>query len=255
FQFRKILKSKEIRWIILVVADLKLGSVILPRSESPKAVSRLTEFEWFHKIDSENDLVTPEIDDLLLEAQKTYQAIDEVIKGLGVPLTVGILEILFKGTVIKKSNYEIDEIDNLIKDLKKRIPTIIDEPAHLLEEEANTRRSLEEYRSLKDTLEIAKKLNINLSGFGLMKYFYTNLFVINSTDYEEISRALDGITFYKYDLASKEKVAILVICGIDDSERALKVLRGFNANPFVIPEGIPQVPAEAFTMVDTKIKE
>ncbi|MCV0372940.1 MAG: ATPase [Nitrosarchaeum sp.] len=239
----------------MVVADLKLGSVILPRSESPKAISRLTEFEWFHKIDSENDLVTPEIDDLLLEAQKTYQAIDEVIKGLGVPLTVGILEILFKGTVIKKSNYEIDEIDNLIKDLKKRVPTIIDEPAHLLEEEANTRRSLEEYRSLKDTLEIAKKLNINLSGFGLMKYFYTNLFVINSTDYEEISRALDGITFYKYDLASKEKVAILVICGIDDSERALKVLRGFNANPFVIPEGIPQVPAEAFTMVDTKIKE
>lgn len=255
FQFRKILKSKEIRWIILVVADLKLGSVILPRSESPKAVSRLTEFEWFHKIDSENDLVTPEIDDLLLEAQKTYQAIDEVIKGLGVPLTVGILEILFKGTVIKKSNYEIDEIDDLIKDLKKRVPTIIDEPAQLLEEEANTRRSLEEYRSLKDTLEIAKKLNINLSGFGLMKYFYTNLFVINSTDYEEISRALDGITFYKYDLASKEKVAILVICGIDDSERALKVLRGFNANPFVIPEGIPQIPAEAFTMVDTKIKE
>ncbi|PIW32559.1 MAG: ATPase [Nitrosopumilales archaeon CG15_BIG_FIL_POST_REV_8_21_14_020_37_12] len=239
----------------MVVADLKLGSVILPRSESPKAVSRLTEFEWFHKIDSENDLVTPEIDDLLLEAQKTYQAIDEVIKGLGVPLTVGILEILFKGTVIKKSNYEIEEIEDMIKDLKKRAPTIIDEPAHLLEEEANTRRSLEEYRSLKDTLEIAKKLNIDLSGFGLMKYFYTNLFVIDSTDYEEISRALDGITFYKYDLASKEKVAILVICGIDDSERALKVLRGFNANPFVIPEGIPQVPAEAFAMVDAKIKE
>ncbi|MFM7796019.1 MAG: hypothetical protein ACKO7N_04575, partial [Candidatus Nitrosotenuis sp.] len=59
---------------VLVVADLILGSVILPRSESPKAVSRLAEFEWFHKIDSENDLVTPEIDDLLLRAQKIYQS-------------------------------------------------------------------------------------------------------------------------------------------------------------------------------------
>ena len=39
----------------MAIADLKLGSVILPRSESPKAISRLTEFEWFHKIDTDND--------------------------------------------------------------------------------------------------------------------------------------------------------------------------------------------------------
>ena len=60
-----------------------------------------------------------------------------------------------------------------------------------------------------------------------MKYFYTNLFVINSADYEEISRSLEGITFYKYDLESKDKSAILVISGIDDSEKVLKVLRKF----------------------------
>ena len=73
-------------------------------------------------------------------------------------------------------------------------------------------------------------------------YFYTNLFVIDSKDYEEISRALDGITYYKYDLALKEKSAILVIASVEDSDKALKVLRGFNANPFSIPEGIPQIP-------------
>ena len=68
------------------IADLKLGTVILPRSESPKAISRLTEFEWYHKIDSSNDLVTPEIDDLLLKAQQTFQSIDDVVKGMGIPL-------------------------------------------------------------------------------------------------------------------------------------------------------------------------
>lgn len=237
------------------LADLKLGSIVLPRSESPKAISRLTEFEWFHKIDTENDIVTPEIDDLLLEAQKTYQSIDDIVKGLGVPPIVGILEILFKGTVIKKKDYEIEEIEDMVNDLKKRTPSIIEKPAKLLEQRANTKRSLDEYISLKETLEVAKKLNINLSGFGLMKYFYTNLFVINSSDYDEISRALEGITFYKYDLASKEKAAMLVIAGINDSEKTLKVLRSFNANSFVIPEGIPQIPSKAYTMVETKIKE
>ena len=239
----------------MVVADLKLGSIILPRSDSPRAISRLTEFEWFHKIDTENDLVTPEVDDLLLDAQQTYQSIDDVVKGLGVPQLVGILEIMFKGTTIKKKDYEIDEIEDMIKDLKKRVPSIIDEPAKLLEEQSTTKRSLEEYTSLKETLEIAKKLNIDISGFGLMKYFYANLFVINSADYEEISRALEGITFYKYDLASKDKAAILVISSITDSDKTLKVLRGFNANPFVIPEGISQVPSEAYALAERKIKE
>ncbi|MGV7226850.1 MAG: V-type ATP synthase subunit I [Nitrosopumilus sp.] len=239
----------------MVVADLKLGSIILPRSDSPRAISRLTEFEWFHKIDTENDIVTPEIDDLLLDAQQTYQSIDDVVKGLGVPPMVGILEIMFKGTTIKKKDYEIDEIEGMINDLKKRTPSIIDEPAKLLEEQAATKRSLEEYTSLKETLEIAKKLNIDLSGFGLMKYFYTNLFVINSADFEEISRSLEGITFYKYDLASKDQSALLVISSISDSDKTLKVLRGFNANPFVIPEGISQVPSEAYALAESKIKE
>ena len=57
----------------------------------------------------------------LLEAQKIYQSIDDVVKGMGIPLTVGIMEILFKGTVIKKKNYEIDEIEHMINDLKKNI--------------------------------------------------------------------------------------------------------------------------------------
>ena len=236
-------------------ADLKLGTVILPRSESPQAISRLAEFEWFHKIDSTSDLVTPEIDDLLLEAQKTFQSIDDVIKGMGIPLIVGIMEILFKGTVIKKKDYEIDEIEGMINDLRKTTPSIIDKPAQLLEEAANTRLSIEEYKSLKDTLEVIRKMQINLTGFGLMKYFFTNLFVINSADYEEISRSLEDITIYKYDLESKDKSALLIISDVEDSDKIFKVLRSFNSNSFKIPEGFPQIPSEAYALAESKIKD
>lgn len=240
---------------VLGTADLKLGTIILPRNDSPKAISRLTEFEWFHKIDSTSDLVTPEIDDLLLEAQKTFQSIDDVIKGMGIPLMVGIMEILFKGTVIKKKDYEIDEIEDMVNDLKKTTPSIIDKPAQLLEEAANTRLSIEEYKSLKDTLEVIRKMQINLTGFGLMKYFFTNLFVINSADYEEISRSLEGITMYKYDLESKDKSALLIISDIAESDKVFKVLRSFNSNSFKIPEGFPQIPSEAYALAESKIKD
>jgi V/A-type H+/Na+-transporting ATPase subunit I len=239
----------------LGIADLKLGTVILPRTESPKLISRLTEFEWYHKIDSNNDLVTPEIDDLLLKAQQTFQSIDDVLKGIGIPQTVGIMEILFKGTIIKKKDYEINEIEDMVEGIAKEAPSIIDKPAKLLEEAANTRTSIEEYNSLKDTLEVIKKMKIDLSGFGLMKYFYTNLFVINSADYPEISRSLENITVFKYDLENKEKSAILVISDNVDYDKVLKVLRSFNSSSFKIPEGFPQIPSEAYALAESKIKE
>ena len=236
-------------------ADLKLGTIILPRNESAKAISRLTEFKWYHKIDSPSDLVTPEIDDLLLKAQQTFQSIDDVIKNMGIPLTVGIMEVLFKGTVIKKKDYEIDEIEDMVEQLSKETPSIIDKPVELLENLATTRRSIEEYESLKDTLEIIKKMKMDLSGFSLMRYFFTNLFVINSADFDEISRSLGDITIYKYDLESKEKSAILVISNTKDSETVLKVLRSFNSTTFKIPEGFPQIPSEAYELAESKIKE
>ncbi len=236
-------------------ADLKLGTIILPRSESPKAISRLTEFEWYHKIDSASDLVTPEIDDLLLKAQQTYQSIDDVIKGMGIPLEVGIMEILFKGTVIKKKDYEINEIEEMVEQLDKEAPSIIEKPASLLEEATTARISIEEYKALKDTLEVIRKMKMDISGFGLMRHFFTNLFVINSSDFDEISRSLEGITIYKYDLENKEKAAILVISDTADSEKVLKVLRSFNSNTFKIPEGLPQIPSEAYALAESKIKE
>ncbi|MGI0010412.1 MAG: V-type ATP synthase subunit I, partial [Nitrosopumilaceae archaeon] len=178
----------------MVVADLMLGTIIVPRTESPEAISRLTEFEWFHKIETQNDTVTPEIDDLLLKAQKLYQSVDEVVKGLQIPIRVGMLEVLFKGLVIKRNQYELDEIATMINDLERKSHAVIDVPAKLLEDHANTKRSLEEYTGLKETLEVVKKLNVNLSNLGQMRYFYTNLFVINSSDFAEISRTLEGIT-------------------------------------------------------------
>ena len=239
----------------MAVSELLIGNIVLPRTDSPAAISRLTEFEWFHKIETENETVTPEIDDLLLRAQKIYQSVDEVVKGLGIPLRVGIMEILFKGTVIKKRKLELDEIENMINDLERKTPDVITKAAKFLEENAETKRSLEEYTNLKDTLQIVNKLNIDLGNFGLMRYFYTNLFVINSADYGEIARSLEGITIYKYDLGSKDKSAILIISDAKDSDKVLKVMRALNTNPFTIPQGFPQIPNQAYSLAESKIKE
>ena len=238
----------------MAVADLLMGSVILPRTESPSLISRLTEFEWFHKMEMNNETVTPEIDDLLLRAQKSFQFIEDVIKGLNIPLRVGIMEILFKGTVIKKKKHNVDEIENIISELEQ-VPEFLTNAAKSLEENVKINHSLEEFKALKETLEVANNLKINLTGFGSTKYFYSNLFIINSSDYGEIERTLEGIPIFKYDLESKEKSAIIIISDNDDSDKILKTMRALNSNPFMIPKEFPQIPNEAYSLAESKIKE
>ena len=238
----------------MAVADLLMGSVILPRTDSPSLISRLTEFEWFHKMEMNNETVTPEIDDLLLRAQKSFQFIEDVIKGLNIPLRVGIMEILFKGTVIKKKKHNVDEIENMISELEQ-VPEFLTNAAKSLEENVKINHSLEEFKALKETLEVANNLKIDLTGFGSTKYFYSNLFIINSSDYGEIERTLEGIPIFKYDLESKEKSAIIIISDNDDSDKILKTMRALNSNPFMIPKEFPQIPNEAYSLAESKIKE
>ena len=239
----------------MATADIQLGTVILPRGESPKAISRLTEFEWFHKVDSQDDRVTPEVDDILLRAQQSFQAIDDIVKGMGIPPIVGIMEILFKGTVIKKKDYEMGEVEEMVAQIEAEMPGVIDRPAKLLKDIESAKSSIEEYKTIKETLEMVRKMSVNLSGFGLTRYFFTGLFVIDSQDFDEISRSLDGAALTKYELEDKNKSALVVIAVAADSEKVLKVLRNFNSNPFRIPDGFPQVPSQAYDQVESKIKE
>ena len=237
------------------MADLKIGTVILPRSETPQIVSRLTEFEWFHKIDSTSETVTPEVDDILLKAQQTFQEIDEVIKGLGIPREVGMLEILFKGTVFKKQNQELDELEKMVDEIAKKAPGIIDAPAKLLKQQEEYKKEISDYTTLKETLEVVKKLNVDLTGFGLMKQFYTNLFIVQTKDIDEIKKTLDNITINQYPLNTKEESALMIIADVANLEKILKVMRSFNANPFSIPENVEQVPTKAYATAELKIKE
>ena len=237
------------------VTELKLGTLVLPRSESPRAVSRLAEFEWFHKIDSRDELVTPELDDLLLEAQKAFQTIDEVAAGLGVPERVGILEILFKGMAHKRRDYPLSEIEGMVRDIKEKMSASVGKASELLKDLAQTDRLREEYAALLAGLGAASSLGVDLGGFGTMRHFYADVFVISAPDYDEIARSLDHATTMRLELDSKDHAAILIVCAARDSERTLRVMRSYGASPFRIPTGFPQVPSKAHALATSKLEE
>ena len=239
----------------MVVSDLKIGTVILPRMESPNAISRISEFEWFHKINTNNEVQTNEIDDLLLRSQKIYQLIDEVMKGLKISYDVGILEILFKGTSISKKKYEVCEIKSMIHDLESKTNSIINNALEVIHELDQIKKSIDEYNNLRIGLSTIKKLDVDISNFQTTRNFYVELFIANTLDYDEINKSLPQTLIYKYELDNSKKIAIIIISQSTERDKILKIMRNFNANIFSIPKELPQIPKNAYIFVESKIKE
>jgi V/A-type H+-transporting ATPase subunit I len=227
---------------------------VLPRIETQEVVSRLAELEWFHPIQTPSDHPNPYIDDLLLKAQKLFQEIDEIIKDLGVPLETGVMATMFKGAPKGKTDYFIDNMQNFIADLEDKTAAVLDNPKNVIAERNKVSKELEEYSSLKGALEMAAKVNLDLTLFVKIKHFYSGLFVIDSSDEAEIRKTLSDLPIYTSKV-SEQKSSMVVFGAAEDSDRITKTLRSFGVHPLQVPASMPQNPSVAYAQADTKVKE
>ena len=235
-------------------AKLLKTTLILPRVETHEAVSKLAELEWFHTLQNPSEHSNSYFDDLLLNAQKLYQEIDEVIRSLGISLETGVMATLFKGAPQEKTDYKIDDIQNLIVELENKSKALLEEPVDLLKTQQQVEKDLEEYRTALDAIGSASKLKMDLSGLRNLKTFFAEIFIINTKDLHEIQNSLGDIIVHPVKL-NDDKSSITVIGSQEDSEKIVKVLRSFNVHPIQIPSDLPQNPGSAYEMAQNKTKE
>ena len=235
-------------------AKLLKTTLILPRVETHEAVSKLAELEWFHTLQNPSEHSNSYFDDLLLNAQKLFQEIDEVIRSLGISLETGVMATLFKGAPQEKTDYKIDDIQNFIIELESKSKALLEEPVSLLKTQQQVEKDLEEYRNALDAIGSASKLKMDLSGLRNLKTFFAEIFVINSKDLHEIQNSLGDLIVHPVKL-SDEKSSITVIGSQEDSEKIMKVLRSFNVHPIQIPSDLPQNPSSAYDMCQKTTKE
>jgi V/A-type H+/Na+-transporting ATPase subunit I len=236
------------------LAKLMKATIVLPRVDTQEVVSRLAELEWFHPIQTPSDHPNPYLDDLLLKAQRLFQEIDEVIKELGIPLETGVMATMFKGAPKGKTDYFIENMQNFIADLEDKSAAILDNPKKVIAERNKVAKELEEYRNLKGALEMAAKVNLDLTLFGKIKHFFSGLFVIDSADEVEIRKTLGDLPIYTSKL-SEQKSSMVIFGAADDSDRITKTLRSFGVHPLQIPANMPQNPSVAYAKADAKVKE
>ncbi|MBC8157459.1 ATPase [Armatimonadetes bacterium] len=235
-------------------AKLLKTTLILPRVETHEAVSKLAELGWFHTLQNPSEHSSSYFDDLLLNAQKLFQEIDEVIRSLGISLETGVMATLFKGAPQEKTDYKIDDIQNFIVELENKSKALLREPVSLLKTQQQIEKDLEEYRTAIDAIGGASKLKMDLSGLRNLKTFFAEIFIINSKDLHEIQNSLDDLIVHPVKL-NDEKSSITVIGSQEDSEKIMKVLRSFNVHPIQIPSDLPQNPSSAYDICQKTTKE
>jgi V/A-type H+-transporting ATPase subunit I len=235
-------------------AKLLKTTLILPRIESHDAVSKLAELEWFHPLQNPSEHSNPYFDDLLLNAQKLFQEIDEVIRSLSIPIETGIMTTLFKGAPQGKTDYKLNDIQSFIVELEKKSKVLLEEPISLLKTQQQLEKELEEYRNALDAIGSASKLNMELSGLRSLKTFFAEIFIVNSKDIKEIQNSLSDLIVLPFKL-NDDKSSITVISSQEDSEKVMKVLRAFNVHPIQIPSDLPQNPSAAYDKCQKICKE
>jgi V/A-type H+/Na+-transporting ATPase subunit I len=236
------------------VSRLVRASLVLPRMETPAAVSKLAELEWFHSYENNSEFSNSYYDDLVLRAQRLFQEIDEVIRSLGIPLEIGVMSTMFKGAPKETTDYIVDGLENFIGELEVRKNLLLEEPNSMLKQQSKLSKDLEEYENIGTTLEMAEDLDIDISLLKKLRLFSADIFVINSSDESEILKSLGDIFVYTRKL-DENKSALLIIGSADDSERITKILRSFGVHPLSIPLTMPQNPRTAYKEAQARIKE
>ena len=236
------------------IAKLAKVTLILPRVESAQAISRLAEFQWFHPVPTSSEHSEPNLDNLLLRSQKLYQNVDEIVRSLEIQVGIGIIDTMIKGAKKEKKEFKVDELESLIAKLEAESKILVEESRAILNEQASLKRQLEEFNTLKDALKVVSGLQVNLNMIGEGRRFYSAMYIINIKDFPEIQRSLPGISLITIPLNDFQS-SLFTVGAKDEADRINKVIRSFDANPFIIPPNLPQNPKSAYEYVLAKISE
>ena len=236
------------------IAKLAKVTLILPRVESAQAISRLAEFQWFHPVSTSSEHSEPNLDNLLLRSQKLYQNVDEIVRSLEIQVGIGIIDTMIKGAKKEKKEFKVAELESLIAKLEAESKILVEESRAILNEQASLKRQLEEFNTLKDALKVVSGLQVNLNMIGEGRRFYSAMYIINIKDFPEIQRSLPGISLITIPLNDFQS-SLFTVGAKDEADRINKVIRSFDANPFIIPPNLPQNPKSAYEYVLAKISE
>ena len=236
------------------VTKLSKVSLIVPRSDIPAALRRLSEFGMFHPVQPQSESYDPKLDELASKAFKVYIALGEIIRDTKLQLEPGVIEILMKGYNVSKEKFTATDWEDLVNKVEVEAEPLIDEINRALGEAADAEKRLQSESAMKEALKLVSGFSIDFRQFTSLKRFHVVFAVAASKDLLEIKNSLPDSIIIDSPLTETESAVVIA------SPKAIgatveKVLRSFEVEPFSIPADLPQNPAEAYKAIEARALE
>jgi len=217
------------------------------------AFRELYSFQNFHPVrhDRSRD---PRLHELELAAEKGYVALETLIQELGLKAEVGVLDQLRGKSVPQQKVYSASDLGRLLSQLEEEANPLIAELKEIIERKASLTEELNSRSVVLAALRLLSDVGVDLSSLQKLKKLYATLVITSPKDLPEIRRSMQEAAVLDFTL-TRSQSAVLVVCSIKAAERVDRTLKGFGVKPFIIPSGLPQVPSEAYRVVERELEE
>jgi V/A-type H+-transporting ATPase subunit I len=162
------------------------------------------------------------------------------------------MDTLKKGAKKPKKDFDANEIKSLLDQIDSDSKDVLERSRDLLNQRASLNKEIGEFQSIRDTLKMVSKLNIDVENLRDGSIFSQRLYLIDTKDAEEIERSLNGLAFITIPVNNVKSV-IFIFCSTKELDKVNKIVRSFDVSPFTIPKSLPQNPKSAYEKVESQL--
>ncbi len=236
------------------VARLSRVAVILPRSDYQEALTYLSQFEEFHRIQTEQGAFDPPTEELAVRAVRLFAQTDQAVKGLSLRLSPPMLDMIFRGTKVPETVYEAARWKNLLDRAEGEARPIVDSVNQAVGRVSQLEKEEHDSRALLQALRSVSHLTVNLGELGQLKKLKGVVAIVDKKEtLDELRRSLSDLIFIVQPLSGSQSV-VLVAGPAEDSGRIEKTLRTLEVSPIILPSDLPQSPPQAFKSLVERVK-
>ncbi len=220
-------------------------TVIAPRTDYKEVARALAQFGDFHPTEEKESNFDPVLQELDVKAVRLFALADQAVKDLGLTLMPGIIDVVFRGVKIPRSEFEAEGWDDLLNKAEAQLNPIVEEVRSekillqkIVKEETDA-------QTLREAIQAVSGFSADLGKLPSLHRLKVVVAIVQNESLEEFSGSMAEAIFLSQPLTETQSL-VLVAVPSSEGTRIEKVMEALEVKPLVIPSRLPQNPSEAY---------
>ncbi len=227
------------------LARLSKVTVITPRSEYEEAARRLAQFGDFHRIQQKEPNFDPVLQELTVRAVRLFAQADQAVKDLAIQLMPGMIDIVFRGVKVPRSEFEAEDWEDLLDKADRDLGPIAEEIKALKSQLQKVTKEQADAAAFKEALLAVSGTLLDMSKLPGLSRFKVVVAAVENRMLIELRSSLPEAMVISQPLTPTLSLVLLAVQKSEEG-RLDKAMKALEVKPLTFPSGLPQNPAEAY---------